>query len=71
MTIYQRNKRFAMDNRARRLIGSLADFVQDCDNDTFYRFAQEVRTILDAIEVADFDTLAYLHCSAKSTRYSR
>ena len=61
MALYSREKRCAVHNRARRLAGAVADFVQDCDNDTFYRFAQEVRAILDAIETADFDALTYLH----------
>ncbi len=69
MAVYQR-KNFAINNRARRLIGAIANFVQDCDNSTFYRFSQEVRAILDAIETADYDTLAYLHYQAKSNRYS-
>ena len=54
-----------MNNRARRLIGSLADFVEDCDNDTFYRFAQQIRAILDAVEAADFEDLAFLRYYTK------
>ena len=60
MGFYEKKKHCAMNSRARRLIGSLADFVEDCDNDTFYRFAQQTRAILDAVEAADFEDLAFL-----------
>ena len=57
MALYQREKRFTTATRARRLINNIADFVQECDPDTCYRFIQEVRSVLDDVDFADEETL--------------
>jgi hypothetical protein len=71
MAIYHRGKHFNSDSRARRLIGAVVNFIHECDNETYYRFSHELRAILDSIDVADINTLAYLQSLAQSTKYSK
>ena len=63
MSIYFNNSR--INNRARKILGSLAAFLQDCaengDFNTLNYAAQDIRALLDTVE-ASVEQPDYSYC---------